>query len=449
MKPENEASTVNPLTDFYHQMQDKITLWLSSDQTYYQLIFIIIALLSAYMLAKNIMRFLLRIQSGKKTQKINKYINIKHLNQLVYPFLSILLISIGVALAEQLLEQTFIIETVQNILIIWLIWTVITTFITSTLIRFAGTWILLPAALLELFGLLDPLVRYLDQYSFTIDNIRLSLYTLVKAVLWICIVIWLGKLVSENTEKFIRSNRSISGASRELLIKLFDILLYAALFLVTLKMIGIDLTAIAVFSGALGVGLGFGLQKIASNFISGIILLTEKSINIDNLIEMDDGVVGYIRKLGARASIIETFDGKEVMVPNEDFITSRVANLTHNNTRGRVEVPIGVSYGTDLRKAYQLILEAANGFDFVVQKDGLEPQCFLREYGDSSVNFVLLFWLEDVTKGRWKPQSDMMFAIWDAFKAHNIEIPFPQRDLHIKSGLEQFTLKNQKPSDYR
>jgi len=344
-------------------------------------------------------------------------------------------------IASHTLKHIEVIQAAQRVAFIWILWVGLRAFVTNTLVRTVGIWILLPAALLQLFGWLDTVIAYLNGYGFKLGEVEITAYTFIKAIFVASIVIWLGKLISNASETYIRSNTSLTRPTKELLIKLFDIVLYTGLFLVTLNLIGIDLTALAVFSGALGVGLGFGLQKIASNFISGIILLTEKSININNLIEMDDGVYGYVRKLGARASIVETFDGREVMVPNEDFITSRVANLTHSNSRGRIEIPVGVSYDTDLRLAQKLILKAAMDYEHAeTDIEDYKPQCFLREYGDSSVNFLLTFWLEDVTKGRWRAQSDVMFTIWDSFKEHNIEIPFPQRDLHIRSGLDALTL---------
>jgi len=194
----------------------------------------------------------------------------------------------------------------------------------------------------------------------------------------------------------------------------------------------IDLTTLKIFSGALGIGLGFGLQKIASNFISGIILLMEKSVEQDDLVEMGDGTTGFIRRSSARFTVIETFDGKEVMVPNEDFITNRVVNWTYSDTKGRIEIPIGVAYGSDIQKAHDLILEAATENPLCISDPA--PFCYLRNFGDSSVDFILHLWIADVTGGRWKTQSQVMFEIWRKFKANEIEIPFPQRDLHLKSS---------------
>ena len=419
---------------------DQLLAWALSPHTYYQMIFAVGAFLLAYSITKIIRRLFPAIKEPNSEVKTFSRIWFIHRSgRLVYPVLVIFFLAIINPITEHIIQNIEIIHSIQRVTIIWLLWVALRAYLTNALVRTVGIWILLPAALLQLFGWFEPVVSKLDDYGVTLGDVKITAYTLIKAVFFISTLAWIGKLISSHGEKYIRHNTTLTRATQELLIKLFHIILYATLIMTTLNLIGIDLTALTVFSGALGVGLGFGLQKIASNFVSGIILLTEKSININNLVEMDDNVFGYVRKLGARASIIETFDGKEVMIPNEDFITSRVANLTHSTKKGRIEIPVGVAYDSDLRQVYQLILDAANNYENAIQDDeDFKPKCFLREYGDNSVNFLLTFWLEDVTQGRWRAQSDVMFTIWDSFQEHNIEIPFPQRDLHIKSGLEAF-----------
>jgi len=199
--------------------------------------------------------------------------------------------------------------------------------------------------------------------------------------------------------------------------------------MLALNILNIKASSLAFFGGAIGIGLGFGLQKITSNFISGLILLFEKSIEEGDLVELENGVYGFIKNTGARYTLIETFDSKEIMIPNEEFITKNVVNWTYSNKQGRIDINIGVSYKCDIEKARELILEAAK--EHKLCSVFPEPDCFLREYGDSSVNFLLYFWVDDVTKGRYEPQSDVMRSIWKKFKDNNIEIPFPQRDVHI------------------
>lgn len=271
-----------------------------------------------------------------------------------------------------------------------------------------------------------------DALTFAMGDYRVSLYDALGGIAIIILVFWVAAIFAEVSSTQISKLASISSGNRTLAVKISTIAIYIVAGLIALDFIGVDLTTLTIFSGALGIGLGFGLQKIASNFVSGLILLFEKSVEEGDLLELADGTYGFIRKASARFTLIETFDGKEVLVPNEDLITNRVTNWTYSSPRGRVEIHVGVSYKSDIRKAHALILEAAREHPRCISDP--EPSCFLLNYGDSSVDFTLLFWVEDVTEGRWGPKSDVMFAIWDKFAANNIEIPFPQRDLHIRSS---------------
>ena len=304
---------------------------------------------------------------------------------------------------------------------------------TAKILIFLALLIILALGYFEQFAVLR---TYLDTeaLTFTIGSYSISLYDALGGVAIVILVFWVAAIFSDLSKRQIAKLEGISTGNRTLASKISAIAIYMVAGLVALDFIGVDLTTLTIFSGALGIGLGFGLQKIASNFVSGLILLFEKSIEEGDLLELSDGTYGYIRKASARFTLIETFDGKEVLVPNEDLITNRVTNWTYSNPRGRVEIKIGVSYKSDIRKAHELILEAAREHPRCIKEP--EPACFLLNYGDSSVDFTLIFWVEDVTEGRWGPKSDVLFAIWDKFAANNIEIPFPQRDLHIRSSDE-------------
>lgn len=282
-------------------------------------------------------------------------------------------------------------------------------------------------------GYLQPIKAFLDsdELAFHVGDIRFSVFLLVKAGLIIIILFWLVGIISELLEDRIRAINGIKTSNRALIIKAIQFVIYFTAILFTLGVLGIDLTALTVFSGAVGIGIGFGLQKIASNFISGIILLFEKSVEEGDLVGLSDGISGFVRGTGARYTLIETFEGHEVMVPNEDFITNRVTNWTFSNSRARIDLNIGVAYGSDLDKVSELIVEAAREHPRCSEAPAAE--CYLVDFGDSSVNFTLYFWVDDVVEGRIRPKSDVLFAIWRKFAANNIEIPFPQRDLHIKN----------------
>ncbi|WP_339865510.1 mechanosensitive ion channel family protein [Paremcibacter congregatus] len=295
---------------------------------------------------------------------------------------------------------------------------------------------LLVVAFLSLgfLGYLKPLQAFLDSnaLAFTVGEVRFSAYLLLKAILTIIIAFWLAGIFAEFGETRIKQLTKLKASNRALLTKVFQILVYFIALLITLDVMSIDLTGLAIFSGAVGIGVGFGLQKITSNFMSGLILLFEKSVEEGDLVELDSNTIGFVRQTGARYTLVETFEGREIMIPNEDFITNRVTNWTYSNNQGRIDISIGVSYGADLEKTYALLLEAAQEHPRCSQAPG--PECYLVDYGESSVDFTLYFWVDNIIDGRKRPRSDVLFAIWRKFKENQIEIPFPQRDLHIKNS---------------
>lgn len=281
-------------------------------------------------------------------------------------------------------------------------------------------------------GHINPMIEILseERFTFTVGEISITPYIILKSLFAVIVVFWLAGKVTQFSRNSILRIKNIRASSRALLSKTATIVIYAGAFIITLNIIGIDLTALTIFSGAIGIGLGFGLQKIASNFISGIIMLFERSIEQGDVVELESGIYGYIRNINARYTLVETYDGKEIMIPNEEFIIDRVTNWTYSNSRGRLSLTIGVSYNADIELAQKLIFDAANKHPEVSNEE--KVKCHLIEFADSSVNFLLFFWIDDFSEGRYRIQSEVMFKIWNAFKENNIEIPFPQRDLHIK-----------------
>ncbi len=283
------------------------------------------------------------------------------------------------------------------------------------------------------FGWIAPLENLLstEALTFTLGGRSFTVFLVIKAIVALILLAALARLLVEFGEGRIRALGAVNASNRELVIKAFQIGAYTLTFFVALEVIGVDITTFAVVGGAIGIGLGFGLQKIASNFISGLILLMEKSIEEDDLVELENGTMGFVRKTGARYTLIETFENRELMVPNENFITSQVTNWTFSNTLGRIDIDIGVSYGSDLEQVQALMLEAA--LEHPRCSSEPEPQCYLVDFAESSVNFRLYFWVADVVEGRLRPASDVRFSIWRKFQDNGITIPFPQRDLHIRS----------------
>ncbi len=286
------------------------------------------------------------------------------------------------------------------------------------------------AVALSVVGLLAPVSAALDAVSMNFSGSRVSLLSLTKALFLGLVLVQAATVLSRFFDGRIQGSDHVSPSVQVLMTKTVTVGLYAAAALIALSGVGIDLTSLALFSGAIGVGIGFGLQKVFSNLVSGVILLLDRSIKPGDTIEIS-GVFGRVENISARYTSVLTRDGKEFLVPNENFVTNEVINWSHRDSNVRVKIPVGVSYGSDLRLVEKLLYQAVEGVDRVLQ----EPAPFVRliGFGDSSVDFDIRIWLSDPMAGVANVTSDILFRVWDLFAEHNIEIPFPQRDLHVKS----------------
>ena len=286
----------------------------------------------------------------------------------------------------------------------------------------------LVVAVFHILGLLSPVVNLLDNIGFVLGGVHLTLLSVIKAMILILILLKFGIWVSDQFEKKIRQVDSLTPSAHVLVSKVIKISIIGLVCIIALTSIGINLSAFAVFSGAIGVGIGFGLQKVVANFISGIILLVDKSIKPGDVIQMGD-VYGWVSDFKGRYASVVTRDGKEYLIPNEDLITQQVINWSYSNSRIRVKIPVGISYKADVHLAKKLMLDALTGVSRVLKNPA--PACLLKGFGDNSIDLELRFWIQDPQNGLANIKSLVMFNIWDMFKENNIEIPYPQRDLHF------------------
>ena len=212
---------------------------------------------------------------------------------------------------------------------------------------------------------------------------------------------------------------------------------------IALKLVGIDLSSLAVVAGAIGVGLGFGLQNIISNFVSGLIILAERPIAIGDRVEMGE-VAGLVTKINLRSTTIVTNDNITIIVPNSDFITNKVTNWSYGDPTVRIRLPVGVAYGTDTERLRRVLLEVANGHTMVLREPA--PELFFSGFGDSSLNFELGVWTAEMAAKPRRFRSELYYAIERKLRENQIEIPFPQRDLHLRSGSFMVQAPNMAPS---
>jgi small-conductance mechanosensitive channel len=283
-------------------------------------------------------------------------------------------------------------------------------------------------AALSILGLLQPTMTALDSIGFVIGGLRVTPLLVIKTSVLLMLTLWAANAASDFLDRRVRSTADLTPSIQVLIGKLIRLVLITFAILIALSTVGIDFSALAFFSGAVGVGLGFGLQKIVSNLVSGIILLADKSIKPGDVISVGDNF-GWVDSMGARYISIVTRDGREFLIPNEDFVTQRVINWSYSNDEVRLDVPFGVSYASDPHKICELAVEAAKSVARVLVSP--QPVCHLKAFGDFSLNFVLRFWIRDPVDGITNVSGKVLLALWDAFKREGIEIPYPVRDVRI------------------
>jgi potassium efflux system protein len=300
-------------------------------------------------------------------------------------------------------------------------------------LKLMGRYILLPVMALHALGVLDEVTARLDAAQVNLGNIQFTALALIRGLIAGALLFWLGGWSNRQSAGYIKAQSDLRPATRELAIKASEVAIFGAAFLLLMSIMGIDLTAVAVLGGALGVGIGLGLQQIAANFVSGIILLLEGQTTVGDYVELDGGEKGTIVKMTARACILETFDGKWIVVPNEHFITSRVVNYSDQGSANRYEALFSVSYDTDINLVADIIERAVSKLPFVLQDpDG--PDCELRGFGESSVDFAVEYWVAGIDDGKNKYGSPVLFAIWNALKDAGIEMPYPHRIVELRNA---------------
>ncbi|SEW45002.1 Mechanosensitive ion channel [Cognatiyoonia koreensis] len=305
--------------------------------------------------------------------------------------------------------------------------------ITDPFLRILAKYVLVPLAALYALGVLDQVVEALGAAQVGVGNIQFSLLAIARGLIFGSLLFWFGQWSNTQSSTYIEQ-QPMRPAIRQLIIKAAEFTIFGIAFILLMNIMGVPLGSLAVLGGAIGVGLGFGLQKIASNFISGVILLIEGQATVGDYVELDGGEAGTIIKMTARATILETYDGRWIVVPNEDFITTRVVNYSDSGSANRYEVEFSVSYDTDINKIPEIIIAAVSTHPEVLQ-DPEGPDCELKGFGDSGINFGVEFWVNGIDDGKNKYASDVLFLVWNALKDNDIEIPYPQRVVEIKGGL--------------
>ena len=328
-------------------------------------------------------------------------------------------------------SRSYLLLIVANLALAWLIVSFASRLIANRLLRrvvLYGAWIWIT---LRILGLTDETEGILDGIGFQLGEMRLSLWIVIQAIIILGLFFFGARLLSKTTTARIEAAEDLSPSMRVLVVKVLQVVLYATAFFFGMRAVGVDLTGLAVLSGAIGVGLGFGLQKVVSNLVSGVIILLDKSIKPGDVISLGD-TFGWIHSLGARYVSVVTRDGKEYLIPNEDLITGQVVNWSHSNEFVRLDIYFGTAYTDDPHVVRRIAIEAASGVDRVLRDRA--AVCHIVGFGDSSVDYILRFWISDPTAGLTNIRGNVYLALWDAFREHDISIPFPQREVKVLEG---------------
>lgn len=410
--------------------------WGTSPAFYAQLGAILVAVVTAWLIAA-VLRSRVpfwRNEPGPGRFQMTRRL-LYRLRTIVFPILNIALLNVAAAITQDAVGQSWLVLIAQGLAVVLLLYSLVDQFIRDGLIRSLAIWVGIPLAILNVFGWLDDVTGYLDGLYLSGGNIRISLFALLRTLLFGAILFWLGRISNDAGKQAIRSRKSLDAGTREVFAKLFEIGLFVVLFVLLLQVMGINLTALAVFGGALGVGLGFGLQQIASNFISGIIILLDRSISIGDYIEMEDGRQGMLRELNMRFAVLETFDGKDLMIPNEQFITTQYTNWTHKDPKQRYSLEFQVAYSTDLDLFFDNVRAICREHPHVLSGDDYEleiqPDAEIAGFGDSGIDILVEFWMDGIDDGKRRVGADLLHSIWRSIQENGMEIPFPQREVRL------------------
>ena len=326
----------------------------------------------------------------------------------------------------------YVVTTALLLALAWLVIGLLSQLIRSRLLGKAVSVLVWVYVALVLLGALDEAALLLDAVGFSIGTFRLSLLLIVKVVVLLGALLWGAISLGNFFDNRLQRTEELTPSLRVLLGKVLKIVLIITATLVGLSGLGLDLTLFTVFSGAIGVGLGFGLQKVVSNFISGIIILMDRSIKPGDTISLGE-TFGWIRELRARFVSVVTRDGREYLIPNEDFITHEVINWSFTDALVRLDVEFGVSYDADPHQVSALAIEATARCARVFP--GKKPVCWLTGFGESSLNFIVRFWINDPREGLTNIRGIVLLALWDTFKEHGVRIPYPHREVIMKNPV--------------
>ncbi len=432
-------------TEIYETLTGLVDQHLFSIQSVYQVAVIGLSLFLALLAHRAFRRLIANVRQRIDGSRLADRL-LRTCEAVSLPIVWVIAQLIGASILVTLGYDVYLVRLVSSLLRAYIAIRIVTIFIPSAYWSSVFAWTAWSIAALNAFGLLDPLIEALRGAGLQFGEVYINAWTVVKGLIVTGALFWVAFILADMISKRLEAVETLSSALRLLIAKLTRIFLVVLAIVLGLSSAGVDLTAFAVFSGAIGLGIGLGLQRTVANLVAGFSLLADKSLKPGDVIEFEapqGATYGVVGKMTTRYVSVRTRDGTETLVPNETLISNPVTNWSYSDRTVRRKLPVGVSYNCDIELARRLCLEAAAGCGRVLTQP--PPACLLKGFGDNSVDLELRIWIGDPEGGVSNVASEVFLNVWRLFKENDIEIPYPQRDLHIRSGTLTTSQTPEKP----
>ncbi|MFT4653667.1 MAG: small-conductance mechanosensitive channel [Kangiellaceae bacterium] len=426
---------MNHLSETVNNISQLFATIFRDPHTYIQLVVVVSLYTLAYVIALFIKRniSILNVTPDENSHPLKRLAF--NVGIILAPLLGLFFIKVAYQIVLSLEYDYWFIRFILAVAILLFFHSAITIFVTSQFAARLFKWIGLPILFLYVIDILDDLIVMLTDISIEAGNVSISAYGFLRVLIFGLLLFWLGRVSNKFGKAIIKKQVALDVPTKEVFSKLFEVSLFCIIMLLLLNVMGINLTTLAVFGGALGVGIGLGLQSIASNFVSGIIILLDKSLTIGDYVELDNGKTGFVREFRMRYTVLETYDGKDLLVPNEMFISNMLINWSHKDPKQRYKIDFSVPYSTNIRAMIEFIKVAVSEHPQVISGVDVpfeeRPDCEIESFGDSGINMFVEFWMNGVDDGKNRVGGDLLLIIFETLRENGIEIPFPQREVRI------------------
>jgi len=414
---------------------DKLLGWLTSPAFLAQIGAVFLAWFLSPMLAKAVRKRVPPLRDppaeNMKLKVVRDYVYRSHAFLRAALLVGLLALSAVILKNVPVLGQDWLVKLAQGLAVVFLLYSVIKTFIPNEMLQKIANWILIPIALLMVFGYFDNLTAFLKGTELMrMGDTPITLMTVIQLGIFGALFFKLGGIANDKGQKAIRSQESLDSSTREVVSKIFQIILFGIIFILVMGAAKVPLSGLVVIFSALSLGIGLGLQPVAANFVSGMIILFDRTVRVGDFVSLEDGREGFVEAINMRSTTVETTDGKDIMVPNTTFIENTYENWTHKDPRQRYEVYFTVAYDTDIDTLEDIIIPVFTNHPSVLDAPE-EPDLELRAFGPSGIDFAVEFWCSGIDDGPNKFTSDLNFAIWRVLRDNNITIPLPQNEVRI------------------